>query len=199
MSTIKCPECHRELQFDIRTGKDRCINEDCDNWGKGLPSQAGERTQSIDTGATRRFTEEETIEAAWLFHVAHAPNDGPKQFREALFEKFERRSMTDALLRSLKEAIYVTDEVHDHGCACIAALVPCDCWLSRAKAAVAEVEGRSYAGGGGPATTSSPKWSIGDVTGTLFKNGDPTGVEFKVFNGSAHTELISDANNLGKK
>jgi hypothetical protein len=30
-----CPECRKEMRFDIRTGTVRCVNEECDNWGKG--------------------------------------------------------------------------------------------------------------------------------------------------------------------
>ena len=48
---------------------------------------------------------------------------------------------------------------------------------------------------------SAAKWSIGGMTGTLFKNGNPTAVDFKVYAGphsSAHYELVRDANACGE-
>lgn len=31
---IKCAECNRYLQFDIRTGFNRCVNDECEKWGQ---------------------------------------------------------------------------------------------------------------------------------------------------------------------
>jgi hypothetical protein len=44
--------------------------------------------------------------------------------------------------------------------------------------------------------TALPVWSVGSITGTLFKDGAPTGTEFKVFNrsGGSPAELVKQAN-----
>ncbi len=41
-----------------------------------------------------------------------------------------------------------------------------------------------------------PKWTIGNATGTLFKDGNPTGTEVKVFNtfGGTPDQLVAQAN-----
>jgi hypothetical protein len=31
---MSCAECGRELMFDIRIGADRCVNEECEKWGR---------------------------------------------------------------------------------------------------------------------------------------------------------------------
>lgn len=45
-------------------------------------------------------------------------------------------------------------------------------------------------------TATLPNWSIGDKTGTLFRDGNPTGTEFKIFNrqGGTPEQLVAQAN-----
>lgn len=39
-----------------------------------------------------------------------------------------------------------------------------------------------------------PIWTIGYASGTIFRDGNPSGVEVKVFNGRAHEQLVAQAN-----
>lgn len=114
-----------KLEIDISEKDAACIWQDChqrpiQEVATDVIQEAAARFRNSFPGSLDR-----TIK---LFRDANPPTDTASD------------DPKDDLLKALEEAIYVADEVHDHGCAAIKSLVPCDCWLSRAKAAVAQAK-----------------------------------------------------------